>query len=67
MDLSICSTWGFGGQHGCCNNTDFLDLKIKVDERAQLVKAVSTKPDDLCFIPGTHMVDRENWPPQVIL
>lgn len=42
-----------------CNSTDFLYLEIKVAKQAQLVKAVPTKPDDLCFIPEIHMVHGE--------
>lgn len=29
-------------------------------------KGVALKPHDLCSIPGTHMLEREKWIPQVV-
>lgn len=34
---------------------------------AQLVKAPATEPEDLSFIPGTHMVEKENKLPRAVL
>lgn len=30
------------------------------------VKALAYKPDDLSTFPGTHMMERGNWPPKVV-
>jgi hypothetical protein len=42
------------------NITAFLHLKIIVGERSQLIKAVTSEPEDLGFTPGNHKVDRKN-------
>jgi hypothetical protein len=37
------------------------------DEMAQQVKVHATKPDELTWISGTHMVNREDWLPKIVL
>lgn len=34
---------------------------------AQWISVLAAKPDDLILIPSTHMVERENRPPQISL
>lgn len=34
---------------------------------AQYLKVLDAKSDDLSSIPGTHVVEVENWPLQVVL
>lgn len=35
----------------------------KASKMVQLVKVLTTKPDDLCLILRAHEVEGKNWPP----
>lgn len=42
-------------------------LKLGADKVAYRVKVPATDLDELSFIPGTHLVEKENWLPQAAL
>jgi hypothetical protein len=40
---------------------------FKASKMSQQVKVLADKPDNLSSNPRTNMMERENWPPQVVL